>query len=195
MGKTFSTPTYRYEESTVPDLVDGNGPLYQRTPVNMGNITPNGLVIDIQKYTSDALSHHNVSLDIVSHDLSVVRFVAAPVESNSDEPLFIYRVVGDMTVDMPTEAISPLGEQMTTFGVYVSFQPFTVQNGYCQSVITNAELKRTSPTVVTYGFSGNAIAHVVNGTIQNMIGSLTLCGAPDDDQVSFADMSETFTLF
>ena len=193
MGKTFSQPTYFYQDNTAPDLVDTNGPLYSRTGVNLGNIVPTKFIIDNQTYTSGQAEYSkNFDIDIVSHDLSVVRLVAAPMENDSDEPLFMYRVVGRIVTTLPNDSIT-IGYTYS-LGVSLQFEPFSAVNGFVMSCITNRSVNTSAKTTIT-GFSGQITGVITDSHIDALAGALVLCGCRDDEAPSLPTMSSTFTLY
>ena len=172
--------------------MDTNGPLYQRTPVNLGNIVPTEFIINNQTYTSGGSGFStNFALDIVSHNLSVVRLVAAPMENVNDEPLFVYHVVGMMTVDWPSGTLNSDGA--FTLSAYMEFEPFSVNNGFCTSTITNYARELGSKEYIT-GLSGQLCYTVADGSINRLAGALNLCGFTDDSALEISSMSTSFRL-
>ena len=162
--------------------------------MNLGNIIPTKFIIDNQTYTSGSAQFStNFELAIVSHNLSVVRVVAAPMENDSDEPLFLYRIVGMMTVNFPEGHVNT-GDGTFTLGTYMEFEPFTVVNGFCSSAISNYSRNIESKTQI-HGFSGVITDVIDNGQIDRLAGSLNLCGCVDDTTPNFSDMSTSFRLF
>lgn len=86
MGATFANPTYVYESDTKPDLVDTNGPIYARTSVCNGSITP----IDMEFFVrllSDGNTTESKIAQAVSHDLSLIEKRVAPLENSIVNPL------------------------------------------------------------------------------------------------------------
>lgn len=90
MGATFSQPTYFYDESTRPDLVDTNGPLYQRTAVDLGNLTPVTCTVKAHiTSTGSTLDVVNVGSTgtIVTHDLHVTKGAFSPKSNNKESAI------------------------------------------------------------------------------------------------------------
>lgn len=93
MGTTFANPTYFYEAGAKPDLVDTNGPIYARSPVCVGKVTPyNFLYMD----GGDSTEHY---VDIKSHDLYVLRETNPFLSSSSQKPKFNYKLNGVVNLD------------------------------------------------------------------------------------------------
>lgn len=74
MGNTFENPTYFYGGGAPPDLVDTNGPIYARTSVNVGNVTPKSVTMTSG---SDIIS----ASEFVTHDLRMVAHPQSPASS------------------------------------------------------------------------------------------------------------------
>lgn len=104
MGATFSNPTYFYGSGTKPDLVDKNGPIYARSPVCVGKVTPQSLAyID----GGDSTSH---PVSIKSHDLYVLRETNPFLSSDSEKPKFNYKLSGIVSLS------GSIGFDMSTTG-------------------------------------------------------------------------------
>ena len=119
MGKTFSQPTYFYQDNTVPDLVDTNGPLYSRTGVNLGNVVPTEIVFRALDMSGDNAVSYPIS--ITSDDLSVVLVPYAKLPGSSGKTLLVAKLYGYIEI-----YVSPgLGTVSTPYlSGNITFEPF-----------------------------------------------------------------------
>ena len=126
MGKTFSQPTYFYQYNTVPDLVDTNGPLYSRTGVNLGNITPRDMEL-FSRLLSDGDTYDSWIVQATSHDLSLIEKRFAPLENSVVSPLITAGLSGYVEFAVPeasTLAPEPASDLYYTIDVTMRVESF-----------------------------------------------------------------------
>ena len=105
MGKTFSQPTYFYQDNTVPDLVDTNGPLYSRTGVNLGNVTPSSIRAINTKTLEQPMAN------ILSHDVHAVRRVYSPMPNDTENAVSTISLLG--SIEIASWASNSIGSPKT----------------------------------------------------------------------------------
>lgn len=119
MGVTFSLPTYFYDGGTKPDLVDTNGPLYQRTCVNLGNIVPTDIVY--RALDMSGTNAVNYPTSISSYDLSVVLVPYTKLPDTSGKTLLVAKLYGYIEI-----YVSPVTGTVSTpyLSGNIAFEPF-----------------------------------------------------------------------
>lgn len=124
---SFDLPKYFYDEADPPDLVNTNGPIYSRTPVNLGNIVPQPThTMNAIQYRFSSSGIPAPSIDfvfsVVAHDLHVVRMCAAPMSDDTGDPILSVSLSGYLqlstTYDNPIEkfCLEIVTESFTTGG-------------------------------------------------------------------------------
>ena len=100
---SFDSPKYFYDEADPPDLVNTNGPIYARTPVNLGNIVPQDstgldqgeLIWGLTSYYEGSFSYAPLGFQrVVSHDLHVTLTPVAPATNGAEQPLLLVGLSG-----------------------------------------------------------------------------------------------------
>lgn len=100
---SFDSPKYFYDEADPPDLVNPNGPIYSRTPVNLGNIVPQDstglgqgeLIWGVTSYDKGSFSYATLGFQrVVSHDLHVTLTPVAPTTNDAEQPLLLVGLSG-----------------------------------------------------------------------------------------------------
>lgn len=187
----FDAPHYFYEQGDPPDLVDPNGPIYSRTPVNLGNIVPQDstglgqgeLIWGLTSYYEGSFSYATLGFQrVVSHDLHVTLTPVAPTTNDAEQPLLLVGLSGYVELSANQGYSSHPGQPVCLSFVMgaQSFNPGGTAQGAI-SVTTLGLPSRSSTDVEPNVLTGSCVLNYTTsldpydgGAITNVLGVLPI---------------------
>ena len=182
MGKTFSQPTYFYQDNTAPDLVDTNGPLYSRTAVNLGNVTPTSVQGFDRFFSTDGnlKSASSSELNVISHDLSVMSLPYSIMPNDSDSPITVVKLVGYITTTGGNYMETINSMHMLSF--IFKFDNFPIETSFISSNVAGYTSKSTVPQVTGVAFPNYSPIGIE--TVPTLYAPMAFNAAADNDSIA-----------